>query len=177
MELLWLTNFNNTQKVKGRSQAALVVKNYTSVVYLVPISFKKDPQPRGEDNDKLHAMQSWSSPFPWGDPINCRPDKSLSRKHCWLPAACLSVCMCLSSLDLAMTHPDFPKNFWLNSLSQHFLIKQTWQEEESEEVDVSLKKWKIPAITRKQRIMVGWLHSQILSSGWKGDNPRLLRCY
>lgn len=55
------------------------------------VTLKKHPPSQGEDNDELRAMQSQFSWFPWGDPINCGPDKSQSREHYWLQAACPSV--------------------------------------------------------------------------------------
>lgn len=132
---------------------------------------KMQHQEEEEDNDKLHAMQCWSSPFPLGDPINCGPDKSLSRKHYyWLPAACLSVCLCLT--DLAMTHSNLTQNSWRNSLPLHFLIEQTWQ-------STCLKKkvQKNPA-DRKQKDNVGLTAPKnILSTDWKVDNPGLLDVY
>lgn len=62
----WLTGeqIYTESKTFSLSQSALVALIFTLGVTLVPISFKKDPPARGEDNDKLPAC--WLSLFPWG---------------------------------------------------------------------------------------------------------------
>lgn len=81
------------------------------------------------------------------------------------------VCLCLS--DLAVSHPNFPKTLGLMAL--HFLVTLTWEECEEKR---RVSRWTFSADDMQQGLMmVCWICSQTLRSAWKGDNPRLLRCY